>query len=326
MRPAVRLRVRPGRVTGMMRRGRHLIWRGEARFESTGELADVIVRLAGHADATMKGARLSVELVRPLVQLRELTRLPPVRQSDLVRLVGQQRSRFFRKNGRTLVSDAVWLERRRGGPCRALGAAVDEVLVRSLVEGAEQAGLELESVRPSHVGRALNLLPDDERQQQRVRLRRNTVRLYVTAAALWLLVGTGYLVQLTSSAREVAGELTAIEAPLAALRQVRRELGLATEGLDAVQFTQTTRSDLLNTIHRVAAALPDSAYVNSFSWDELGAGRITGVARRAVKVVNELESADAVVDPRLDGQPMRRLVREKRWETFTIVYGLEVRP
>ena len=139
-------------------------------------------------------------------------------------------------------------------------------------------------------------------------------------------MGTGYLVQLTSAAREVAAELTEIEPPLSAMRKVRRELGLAAEGLDAVRLARTVRSDLLNTIHRVAAALPDSAYLNSFTWDERGAGRITGVARRAVKVVNELEGADAVVDPRLDGQPMRRMVREKRWETFTIVYGRELRP
>ena len=57
---------------------------------------------------------MTVALEPPLVQVRTLADLPPVRPADLATLVAAQASRYFRKNGGALVTDAVWV-RRDGG-------------------------------------------------------------------------------------------------------------------------------------------------------------------------------------------------------------------
>ena len=46
---------------------------------------------------------------RPPVQLRTLSDLPPVKPRALAALVAHQADRFFRKNGRPLATDAVWV-------------------------------------------------------------------------------------------------------------------------------------------------------------------------------------------------------------------------
>ncbi|HEV8197336.1 MAG TPA: hypothetical protein VGP87_11885, partial [Gemmatimonadales bacterium] len=126
--------MRPMLLEARLQRGGSVLWSGQAEYHGRAELADAIARLVAEPALVKPGRRLRVELVRPVVQLRTLADLPPVRVSHLRALVEQQAHRYFRKNGVPLVLDATWSERKRRVTVHA--AAVEEPVVNAIVEGA----------------------------------------------------------------------------------------------------------------------------------------------------------------------------------------------
>src|SRR5439155_23446863 len=107
-------------------------WAGEASYGDVGELAEAIARLAAEPPRACR--RITVTIERPPVQVRALTDLPPVKPRHLAALINQQAGRFFRKNGQSLITDAVWVGTRDTRLARA--AAVEEPVVEAIAAGA----------------------------------------------------------------------------------------------------------------------------------------------------------------------------------------------
>src|SRR5581483_112977 len=185
MRRVLRLRVGVDSLRGEAGNG-VVEWAGEAAYGGLGDLTDAIGRLASEGGHGCK--RIEVAIERPLVQLRTLSDLPRVPERALVELVALQSRRFFRRNGKPLVVDAVWV-----GKGVAHAAAVEEPLVDAISAGARAAGLELNSIAPAEAGVGLSLLPRAETAARR-RSARPKLRLYAGfALMLWVSLGVAYL-------------------------------------------------------------------------------------------------------------------------------------
>jgi len=289
------------------------------------------LRVAGHAVETAGHARplaaapavrcrrLDATLERPPAQTRTLTDLPPVRDRELAALVANQAGRFFRRNGATLVTDAVWVTNGDGRVTQA--AAVEEQLVLAIVAGAREAGLVVERITPAGTSPQLQLLPTAERAVRARARRRAVVRLGVAALAVWLLAGVLFGSRLVIERRAVEVELAAADAPLAALRDVRREMRTAESMVQGLAEARRARGQALATLARLSGALPDSAVLTAYTWRADGSGVVAGAGRRAADVVAAFERNHAVSMPRMEGAVVRETLAGHEWERFTILFG-----
>jgi len=294
-----------------------VIWAGEASYESPDDLAEVVARLA--AAPAERCRRLRVTLERPPAQTRTLTDLPPVRGPELAALVANQAGRFFRRNGAALVTDATWVEDGAGRVAQA--AAVAEPLVVAIAAGAAEAGLVVERITPAGTSPQLQLLPTAERAA-RARARRRTVaRLAVAASAAWLVAAALFGVRLVTERRGVETELAAAGAPLAALRDVRREMRVAEAMVKDLAEARRSRGKALATLARLSGALPDSMVLTSYTWRSDGTGVVAGAGRRAADVLAAVERSHAVSNPRIEGAIVREALAGREWERFTIMFG-----
>jgi hypothetical protein len=318
------LRLRVGRTSvraeALWRGG--VTWAGETTYATLPELSDAIARLA--AEPAERCRRLQVTLERPLVQMRTLAGLPPVKQRDLAALVAHQPGRFFRKNGAPLVTDAVW--ERNGKTQLARAAAVEETVALAVVTGARAAGLLLESIAPNDEGTPLSLLPSAERAARAWSERRGVRRLAFAAVGLWAVLGGLVAARLVLARRAVERDFAALGRPLAAVLEARRELRMADATVRAVAEAERTRGRSLALLGAVTAALPDSAVLTALSWNAGGSGMLIGSARRAAEVVARLERGGVVAAPRLEGPVVREAVAGRGWERFTIVFGAAGEP
>ncbi len=313
------LRLRVGRSTltaEAVDRG-SVTWRAEVAYGALAELADAIAHLAAEPPRACR--RLAVTLERPPAQLRTLTDLPPVKTSHLTTLVGQQAGRFFRKNGHSLVTDAVWVG--NGGARVARAAAVDEPLVEAIAAGARAAGLWLESITVEEESAKLVLLPRSEREARERRAHRLTRTLAVTTCALWIVVGGAFFARLAWERRTVARELAALRQPLAAVIDARRALRDAEMTLKAIAQAEEERGQGFAVLAAVTGALPDSSVITSLAWSADGTGAIGGIARHAAGLVARLDRVDALAGVRLGGPVTRESLGGRDWERFTVLFG-----
>lgn len=296
-------------------------WAAEAAFDTPAELADVIARLAAEAPRNGKHPRGSVVLERPLVQVRTLRDLPPVKPRDLAALVAGQQGRFFRKNGQPLVTDAAWVPG-TNGMRMARAAAVEEPWLEAIALGARTAGLVLDAIAPADAGE-LSLLPAEARAERRRVSARSLRRWAVVTAGLWVALGALHVARLTLGRRHVERELARLAAPAAALLDARRELWDAAGMLGTIDSVAGARSAVASQLARITASLPDSAFVTSLTVDTRGQGVITGLALRAVDVLARLEGRGAVPHPHFDGPVLRETTAGRNWERFTILFGAD---
>jgi hypothetical protein len=294
-------------------------WAAEAPFVTPGELADAIARLAAEAPRHGKRVRMTVALESPLVQLRTLADLPPVKPRDLATLVAAQTSRYFRRNGAPLVTDAAW-QSNGLGPRVARAAAAEEPWLEAIAAGARTAGIELLGVAPADAPE-LSLLPGGLKAERRLAERTAIRRWATVAVGMWVLLVALFAARLVVGLRETKRELARLAQPAAAVLAARRELRDAGALIEMVNQAAAHRGALAARLSRISAALPDSAFVTWLTLDASGAGVLTGLARRAADVVARLESRGAVVHPRLDGPVLRENTAGKDWERFTIVFG-----
>ena len=313
------LRLRVGRATLRAEAVRRdtVTWSAESRYADLTELSDAIARLA--AEPPRPCGRLAVALERPLVQLRTLTDLPPVKPQALAALVAHQAGRFFRKNGKALATDAVWVDNGAARVTRA--AAVEEPIVEAIVAGARAAGLSIDSIAPADEAAPLVLLPTAEWAARQRAERLLTRRLAIGTASLWLAVGVLFGARLAWERRAVERELAVLAGPLGAVLAARRELREAEATVRAVTRGGPTRGQSVAVLGAVAAALPDSALLTSFTWRSDGSGVMSGLARRAADVAAGLERSNAVSGPRLEGPAIRETLGGREWERFAIVFG-----
>ena len=312
------LRLRVGRSVVRAEASQHgaLVWMAEAGYQDVAELADVIARLAAEAPAGCR--RLEVALERPRAQLRTLSDVPPVKSRELKALVEHQASRYFRRNGQSLVTDAVWIG--KGSERTVRAAAAEEPLVEAIAAGTRAAGLALTTIGPVDETTPLVLLPVSERARRERAAGRRVRRLAVATVAIWVAAGTLFVARLAWERRAVERELVVLERPLSAALAARRELRDAETTVTAVAAAERLRGRSLGTLARIAAALPDSAVLTSFAWSDAGTGLIAGAARRAADVIAAFDRAGAVM-PRLEGPVVRETVAGRAWERFAVTFG-----
>jgi hypothetical protein len=304
-------------VRAEARRGGVPVWAGEAVYESLADLTEVVARLAAVPPERCRCLRVTIE--RPPAQTRTLTDLPPVRERELGSLVATQAGRFFRRNGATLVTDAVWVTNGKGRITQA--AAVAEPLVVSIVAGAAQAGLVVESISPAGMSPQLQLLPAAERGVRIRARRRAVIRLAAAACGVWLTAGALFGIRLIKERHDVDAELAAADAPLKALRDVRSEMRTAESMVITLADARRSRGQALATLARVKAAVPDSAVLTAYTWRADGSGLVAGAGRRAADVLAAVERSHAVANPRIEGAIVREAIAGRDWERFTIVFG-----
>ncbi|HSM18182.1 MAG TPA: hypothetical protein VK845_14450 [Gemmatimonadales bacterium] len=323
MKPGLIFRIAPGVIRVEAYRGprRRLAWTGEAPYESLADITEGIAAIVAAPEVARCAKSAWVEMERPLVQVRTLRDLPPVKASALPALIEHQCMRYFRRNGNALVTDAEWTGPKRGSQRVARAAAADLPLVEAIIRGSEAAGLAVERVGPALVGRRLDLSPPDVRKARRRRAWTSVRRLGWTALAMWSAVGVIYTAKLVAERRRVSTELATLEEPARALLGLRREVNDVRLMLQTVEGTAAERGTTITNLGRAAVALPDSSYLTSFSIDSMGAGRLSGSAQRAVAVVAALEREGAVVAPRLEGRPVKEALFGREWERFTVRFG-----
>ena len=315
------LRLRVGRSTlraEVLERG-EVVWAAESVYTDASDLADTIARLASEAPRACRG--LCVLLDRPPVQFRTLNDLPPVKPRHLTALVAQQAGRYFRKNGRPLVTDAAWVG--KSAPRMAWAAGVEEPLVEAIAAGARAAGLWLETIAPMD-GAKLSLLPRSERERRDRAARKRTRRLAVTACAVWLVAAALFVGRLVWERRGVERELAAFQKPLKAVLNARRELRDAEATLNAMAAAERERGRSLVVLSAVTGALTDSSVLTSFVWNADGNGILLGGARRATDVVARLDRTGVLAGVRLGGPVVRDQIAGKDWERFSILFGQEL--
>ncbi len=299
--------------------GGAVTWAGEASYTDVTELGDTIARLAAEAPRACR--RLAVTLERPPAQLRTLPDIPPVKPRHLAAMVSRQPGRFFRKNGRRLVTDAAWVGTGEGRVARA--AAVEEPLVEAIAAGARAAGLALETIAPADELAPLSLLPQSERDTREGAARTRTRRLAIVTSCVWFAAGALFIGSLAWERHAVENEWVALQQPLAAVLQARRELRDAATTLDAIAIAERERARALTVLTAMTGALPDSSVLTSLAWSADGSGVLVGVARRATDVVARLDRLGTLTGVHLGGPVVKEAVAGKDWERFTVLFGRE---
>lgn len=325
MRPRLRLRIGAQVVQAeLVRRGR-VLWAAEASHAGPHDLAETIAQLVAEPGMPSHSTRIHVELAPPIVQLRTLEGLPPVRASALPVLVANQSARFFRRNGKPLVTDAAWVRTPKGGGRIARAAAVEEPWIEAVIQGARAAGLVLERLGPPAPSR-LVLFTEAERVRRRRMARSSIARLAVAAVVLWVAVGVLVAFRIHREQQRIEARLAALAAPMEAVLAARRELAAATRMIEAADAADRDRRAFAARLAAILNALPDSAYLGSLALDARGGGSLTGSARRSVEVIEDLERTAAVAGPELDGPAVREPRGGASWERFVIRFGVRSTP
>lgn len=314
------LTVGPRLLEARLQRGSSVLWSGQVEYHSTADLAEAIARLVAEPDLIKPGKSLLVELERPVVQLRTLNDIPPVRAGLVRQAVEQQEHRYFRKNGVPLVLDAVRIGRRGHHP--VLAAATEEPVIAAIVEGAQAGGFQLQDVRPLEWrNRGLSLLPSAERER-RFRLARLSLRrTVIVVVLLWLMVTAIGVASHMRQLQAVNREIATLARPVAALREARHQLALARETIAVLDHQQGNRTRVVALMSAIAGALPDSSFLTSLTLESDGSGRITGYASRASEVLARLDAAQVVTAPVLESQQARQPIGGRDMEAFSIRFG-----
>lgn len=330
MKQTLRLRVTRGVLYAELRRRSAVAWAGEASFGDADELAVAIGALVLEAPMLRRAAAVDVIVEPPLVQIRTLNDLPPVRARALAAIVAHQSGRFFRKNGKPLVTDAVWvggqrLPWRRGAepPRVARAAAIEAPWVDAIVKGARDAKLRIPTIAPGGVAAQprMDLITPAERVARRRQALGLTRRLAAMAVALWLGVGALHVARLITARHRLDGEAARLWKASEAVIAARRTVHETDAMVRAVDGQAADRGALLRTVGAILIALPDSAYLTSLELEQSGSGLLTGVGRRAADVMASLDRTGAAPGARLDGVPLPESSNGARVERFTVRFG-----
>ena len=307
-----------GRIRVELRRGALLQWAAEAEWDSPAALAEAVAELAGRAELPAWGRAVEFVLETDLIQRRELPDLPPVRRSQLAALIALTPQRYFRRNGVPLVTDACWI----GGRAtrKALAVAAELPIARALVQGAAEAGLTVVVLAPA-VNARLSLLPPDERARRDVRRLRWTRRLAVAAGIAWLLLGGSILTRDALERRRIATRLDQARGPLAAVLAAEAGADSAARMVARLERESAREGEVVAILFRVAAALPDSAFLTHLRVDSAGVGLVAGAARRPAAVLAALEGRAGLTSPRFQGRTSRDVISGRPVERFAIGFG-----
>lgn len=306
----------------LMRRGR-VLWTGAAPGRQLEDLIESVTQIAADVSLPARPSCLQVILEPPLVQVRILRGLPPVRRRALRTLVALQAGRFFRRRGEPLLTDAGWAPRTAGQERLAHAAALEERWYTAIAAGARAGGLRLTSVTPSGASDdvALAFVSSDERARQRHRAQRGVHWLAVATALTWVAVIGVLGARWVRDSRRTERELVRLRAPATAVIMARHRMNVAARTVETMVTAERERSVVVRRLAMIVSVLPDSSYLTSLTLDHTESGSMTGSAKQAPQVVAALERREAVTGARLVGPTVREVAVGHEWERFTIGFG-----
>ncbi len=303
-------------------RGSESLWITEHPYGATEDLKAIVALMVAAVPQSIATRTLEIIIVPPLLQLRELPGLPPVRASDLRAMIQQQVGQFFRQSGSPLIADAHWLPGTRGQPRIAIAAATDEAIVEGVMEAASGAGFSVAAVRPGPDPRVtrLSLLPRSMQALRAARGTRSLRRAAAAVAALWALVGLFVAGRAIGERRYIDAELARLEQPLSAMRSARSQVHGVRLLLRDVATARTAAAVLPRQLVAIVRALPDSVVLSSVTLEAGGSGAITGLARYPLALVAVLEADARLVKPRLEGGSLPTGPGAGEWGPFTLLF------
>jgi hypothetical protein len=323
----LRLRVGSGRLQAELISHGQVTWAAEADFDSADELEEAIATLAGELPPG-RGVRADVVLLPPMLQLRHLHGIPPVRsQRALDGMIASQSSRFFRRNGHPLVTSARRVHRTgwfRKPADTCMAAAVEQPWLDAIGAGLGAAGLGegrigVEGPKLGPTFRSGNAI-----LMHAKRVRRQILLLTWVVLALWCAAAITMAVRVHRAKSGLELGIARLREPASAALAARTALEQAQEALDSVASARDLTGRTLATIAALSQAVPDSAFLTSLDWgaagSELGSGTATGAARHAVAVVAALEQA-GFSRPRLEGAPVGDQSGPEPRERFVLRFG-----
>ncbi len=318
MSSVLRLQVAKGALVAEGWRMKRMIWRAVSDFATADELLQVIAALPAQDGFDARAGVVLVCLDRSVVQHRAIRELPPVSAAALAKLVELQQSRFFRRNGTPLVTAARWRREPKAERQVADAFAIEATWLDAIADGVHAAGLRLGRVRL--IDADLELIPPQQRQRRDLRAYRLTRILLAANLCLWLLLPAIHVGQLLVAERQADRRLAELRQPATAVRNARRELDRASAMTSAIARSSARQMAMTRRLAGLAAALPDSAYLVSLSFDSTGNGLIAGAAPAAAMVMARLERARGFDGVRLEGDPTQDGATSGR-ERFTLRFG-----
>lgn len=300
------------------RRGRAIVWQREEQSSSADESVRRVPELLNEAPVRGSRNRLVIDLQPPVVQVRHLHDLPPVRSASLRELVANQSGRFFRQGENPLVVDARWRsDHQTPGGRLVMALGVDATIVEDVVASVQALGFEVRAVGCEKYSEH-DLRPLPLRKEHAAQLRGESLRLAVSVLLMWCAVIAFGVIRFVAERGVVQEQLHTLAPTLDAIHAARLKLDAAAVELEAIDEAERGRGRLARVVLGVATALPDSVIIVSASIGSNAHGTITGLAPRALDVVTHLDKAHVLVAPRLDGAPVPELVVGMSWERFRI--------
>ncbi len=308
-------------ATAAIQRGAATEAAGEIHYVDRMDLARALTEMASGVRERTGVRRADIVLGPGVLQRRLLTDLPSVRPGILRELVQQQQKRFFRRNGKPLVTDARWERSAEGTGRHVVAVAADEGTVEAVIAGLAEAGVVVERVTDEE--RRFRLLPAGVVSIQHQRSWKHNRVLLSLAAALWIGVGVAHWVRLRVAERTLDAQLSQLAPAAASVRLARRKLVDAEQLVAAVDAADSTRPDMRLRLARVLQSVPDSAYLSSLTLDLTGTASVSGVAREAAAVVVALEEKAGLSSVHLEGAPLIDGTGGRRWERFSAQAGTQ---
>lgn len=264
MREAIRLTVGARAVGAELVRRGTVVWAAQAEYEDVEDLRRTIAELGAAEGAPRRRRRVDVTLDPGLAQVRRLTEIPPVGGRALGELVALQSSRFFRRNGKPLATDARWVERRKRDRRTVIAAAVEEPVLDAIVEGLTAGGLAVGSVRPAGDEAAgLRFRSRAAALRRASSLRRQVRALLLLGGAVWVTAAIVGAARIRSHSSAIRAGIEALEEPARAAVEARRALNEAAAAVEAIAATEATRGAMALRLARAVDSVPDGAFLST---------------------------------------------------------------
>lgn len=288
-------------------------------YANAGELEAAV---AVQANAFHKqGARdVTILIEEHLLQRRTLDGLPPMSSKLLRELVDRQQSRFFRRTGGPLVTNARWSSAARGVEAVALAVAVEQAWLDGAVAALTQSGL-----RVKHITDGQGVVPLWPRTHEALlhqKARRVALRLCGVGTMLWGSVLAAHLVRLVTTERRLDRELERLREPAAAVQAIRGRMRNVERSREVLDHTGRRALALRHSLGRILVSLPDSAYLTSLTLDTSGTAVLAGAARDPDMALAVMERESGLAGLRSDGRG--RMVdgtMGRRWERLALEAG-----
>lgn len=264
MREALRLTIGMGVVNAELVRRGAVVWAAQAEYATVEELTRAIAELGAAEGAPRGRHRVHVTLDPGIAQVRRLAEIPPVGERALGDMVALQSSRFFRRNGKPLVTDARWLERKKRNRKTVIAAAVEEPVLDAIAGGISAGGLAIGPIRPA--GDEASRLRFRSRaavSRRALELRRQARALLLLGAVAWLAAAVTGAVRIRNHSAAIRAEIAALEEPARAAIEARRALNEAAAAVDAIAATEAARGAMALRLAHAVDTLSDRSYLSN---------------------------------------------------------------